>query len=109
MGRPVVPLVRWIGRPSGGPVDRVLGERGEEFVELLLGRHDQCGVEVGEQGVSLAGCQLDVHRDREDAAPQQGDHQLGVRRGTGDEQGDPGLGGQVARIHPSILSGGQPC
>ena len=60
---------------------------------------DQRRLEVGQQWLPLARGQLDVHRDREDAPSQQGDHQLGVRRRAGDEQGDPVDRGQ-SRARP---------
>jgi hypothetical protein len=84
---------------------RCAGERCEHVLELLLRGDDQNGVEVVEQLGTLAWGQLRVHRNREDAPAQQGDHQLDVRHRTGHEQCDPAPRDQVARFHALILSG----
>ena len=65
-------------------------------------------VEVGEERLRSLG-QPGVHRDREHAAAQQRDHQLDVRHGPGDEQGDPVAGREVVGVHGPILSAGHSC
>ena len=80
-------------------------ELGEQALELvLLGDHEG-RVEVGEQAVALAGGEPRVHGYREDAATQQGDHQLGVRHGPRQEQGDARAGGRLDG-YAAVLHGG---
>lgn len=64
-------------------------DRGAECGELLLGLHHQVRRQPAQDPVALVGGQSRVERDREDAAPQQGEHRVEVAERPGHEQRDP--------------------